>query len=142
MNPYTGITGRSTRMSEHALAVGKTFPWHEVYTPNVQGTLDFYTSSLGWETESMDMGQGPYHMLKANGTSVCGVFDSAQANDAPPHWSTYIAVDNLDDRLAKCTANGATVVVPKMQVPTVGWMAMIADPFGAHVWLYQAEQQG
>jgi uncharacterized protein len=124
-------------MEEHAIAVGKTFPWHEVYTSNVQATVDFYTTALGWETETMQMPMGPYTMLKANGTSVCGVFDTAEAGDAPPHWAVYIAVDNLDARLAKCLELGAAVMVPAMDIETVGRMAMIQDPQGAIVWLYQ-----
>lgn len=125
-------------MEEHAIAVGKTFPWHEVYTANVQGTVDFYTRALGWETETMQMPMGPYTMLKANGTSVCGVFDSAQADNAPPHWAVYIAVDDLDARLAKCLELGANLIVPAMDIETVGRMAMIQDPQGAMVWLYQS----
>jgi predicted enzyme related to lactoylglutathione lyase len=129
-------------MDEFAVAVGRTFPWHEVVTPNVEATVDFYTKALGWETETMQMGEGPYTMLKANGTSVCGVFDSAQAGGAPPHWAVYIAVDDLDHRLAKCTEHGATIVVPAMHIATVGRMALIADPHGAHVWLYESETKG
>ena len=125
-------------MEEHAIAVGKTFPWHEVYTADVQATVAFYSQALGWESETMDMPMGPYTMLKANGTSVCGVFDSAHADNAPPHWAVYIAVDNLDARLAKCQELGASVVVPAMDIETVGRMAMIQDPQGAMVWLYQS----
>ncbi|MEG0172581.1 MAG: VOC family protein, partial [Aeromonas sp.] len=28
------------------------------------------------------------------------------------------------------------VVVPPMDIPTVGRMALIADPQGAHIWLF------
>lgn len=129
-------------MDEFATAVGRAFPWHEVITGSVDATTDFYSKALGWEKEVMDMPTGPYTMMKVDGTAVCGVFDAAQAGGAPPHWAVYIAVDNLDSRLAKCSEHGATVVVPAMHVPTVGRMAMIADPQGAHVWLYEAEAQG
>jgi hypothetical protein len=127
-------------MDEHSLAAGRTFPWHEVYTADVEGTLKFYTEALGWEQESMDMpgGEGKYHMLKANGASVCGVFDTAMAGGAPPHWAVYIAVDDVDARLAKAQERGATVVSGPMDVPTVGRMVLIQDPYGAMVWLYQS----
>ncbi|MGE0001584.1 MAG: VOC family protein [Fimbriimonadaceae bacterium] len=129
---------------QHAIAVGSTFPWHEVYTADVAGTIKFYTEVLGWETESMDMpgGDGTYHMLKANGTAVCGVFDTAMAGGAPPHWATYIAVDDVAKRLEKAVAAGSQVLVPMMEVPTVGTMALIQDPFGATVWFYTPSAGG
>lgn len=129
-------------MNEFALAVGKTFPWHEVYTADVAGTIKFYTECLGWETETMEMEQGSYHMLKANGTSVAGVFDTAHAEGAPPHWATYISVDNVDARLAKCQAAGANVLHGPMDIPGIGRMVLIQDPNGAAVWLYQPAEQG
>jgi len=123
---------------QHVVAQGSTFTWHEVYTPDVAGTTQFYTNVLGWESDSMDMpgGEGTYHMFKANGTPVCGVFDSAMAEGAPPHWATYIAVDDVAKRLDLAVAAGAKVLVPIMTVPTVGTMALIQDPFGATVWFF------
>lgn len=127
---------------DHALAEGKTFPWHEVYTRDVPGTIAFYKETLGWESTSMNMGEmGDYHMLVANGQPVCGVFDIANTDNpdhVPPHWSTYIAVDDVDARVAKCLAAGGAVVAGPFDVPTVGRMALIADSQGAHVWLYKS----
>ncbi len=129
---------------EHALAQGKTFCWHEVYTNDVPATIDFYMKALDWETTSMPMGElGEYHMLKANGQNVCGVFSLQAVGDphVPPHWSTYIAVEDVDARLAKCVALGATTLMGPMDVETVGRMALICDPQGAHVWLFQPSQE-
>jgi predicted enzyme related to lactoylglutathione lyase len=129
-------------MDEHSLAVGRTFPWHEVYTADVEGTLSFYTEALGWEREAMPMpgGEGTYNMLKANGQTVCGVFDTAMAEGAPPHWAVYIAVDDVDARLEKAKAMGAKVVHGPMDIPDVGRMVLIEDPHGAVVWFYKGSQ--
>ena len=82
---------------------------------------------------------GTYKMLTRNGKPVCGVFgtDSAEMAHTPPHWATYLAVDDVDARLAKCTELGAKVIVQPMDVPTVGRMALIQDPAGAHIWLFK-----
>lgn len=128
-------------MDAHALACGRTFCWHELYVPNAEEGIRFYTEALGWETQSMDMGEfGTYPMLIANGRAVAGVQGTAEnphMQGVPPHWAAYIAVDDVDARLAKCQELGATVVVPPMDVPTVGRMTLIADPFGAHIWLFK-----
>ena len=127
-------------MDEHSLAAGRAFPWHELYVPDVQKGIDFYVQALGMETEAFPMGgMGTYHMLKVNGASVAGIMSTSEgpAQGAPTHWAVYHAVDDVDARLAKCLELGAKVVVPAMDVPTVGRMALIADPQGAHIWLYK-----
>jgi len=129
-------------MEEMATNIGKTFVWHEVYGPNRDGIIEFYTKALDFGTEKMPMGEmGDYHMLTRNGKAVCGVFDtsSAEMKDVPPHWATYLAVDDVDARLEKCTSMGAKLIVGPMEVPTVGRMALIQDPFGAHLWLFKGE---
>lgn len=128
-------------MESHALNQGSTFVWHELYTADPEGSINFYSNCLGFGRESMEMGEGfTYHMLTKNGQSVCGVMgtNTPEMANTPPHWSTYIAVDDVDARLAKCVEAGAKVVVPAMDVPTVGRMVLIEDPFGAHVWLFRS----
>lgn len=127
-------------MDQHALNTGRTFVWHEVYAPDAQKAIDFYTQALDFGTQEMDMGpMGSYRMLTRNGQGVAGVMstNSPEMQGVPPHWATYIAVDDVDARLAKCQSLGATVIVPPMDIPTVGRMTLIQDPQGAHVWLYK-----
>lgn len=128
-------------MDQHALNTGRTFVWHEVYAADADKAIAFYTEALGFGSSEMDMGpMGTYKMLTMNGQGVAGVMGTAGNPDmegVPPHWSTYIAVDDVDARVAKCVSLGAQVVVPAMDVPSVGRMALIQDPQGAHVWLYK-----
>jgi uncharacterized protein len=127
-------------------AVGSNFVWHEVYGPDAQVAIDFYTRALDFGVEHYDMGEmGNYPMLTKGGVPVCGVMGTAnhpQMADVPPHWATYLAVDDLDARLARCQEHGATLVVPPIEVPNVGRMALITDPQGAHLWLYKPASQG
>lgn len=130
-------------MDEHALSTGRTFVWHEVYGPSIEAAVEFYTKALDFGVEKFEMGShGTYTMLSKNGKSVAGVVSTNELPnpDVPPHWATYIAVDDVDARLQKCKDLGATVVVPAMDVPTVGRMALIADPQGAHIWLFKGSE--
>lgn len=129
-------------MDQHALNEGRTFTWHEVYTPNPEATIKFYTEALDFGTEAMNMGDFTYHMLSKNGHGVCGVMgtNTPEMQDVPPHWSVYIAVDDVDARLEKCLALGAEVIHGPMDVPTVGRMVLIKDPQGSTIWLYKSAQ--
>ena len=47
--------------------------------------------------------------------------------------SAYVCttgVENLDAMLAKAVAAGGTVAVPKMPIPTMGWLAYCKDTEG------------
>lgn len=129
------------QLDQHSLIAGRTFPWHEVYVPDDDAAVKFYTEALGFGTMEFDMGSGsPYKMLTVNGAPVAGIqsTNNPQMADTPPHWAVYLGVDDVDGRVAACVALGAEVVVPAMDVPTVGRMAMIKDPQGACLWLYKS----
>lgn len=130
----------ATTLEDHAMAAGRAFPWHEVYAPDAEAALEFYTKALDMDTEAMDMGpMGKYHMLKVNGTSIAGVMstNNPDMKDVPPHWAVYHSVDDVDARVEKVKSLGGTLVVPAMDIPGVGRMALIADPQGAHLWLFK-----
>jgi predicted enzyme related to lactoylglutathione lyase len=108
------------------------FSWCELMTTDPQAAAAFYGSLFGWTVDTMDMGTGPYHVAKAGADSVAGIMGMPPgAPPMPPHWGAYVTVDNVDETLAKCTALGGKVLVPAMDVPTVGRMAVIQDPQGA-----------
>jgi predicted enzyme related to lactoylglutathione lyase len=128
-------------MEQYALAVGKTFVWHETYGASVQATIDFDSQALGWTSEEMPMGEmGTYTILKNNGRGVAGALGTAtdeRLKDVPPHWAIYIAVDDVDAKAQKCVSLGATVLVPAFDVPNVGRMSLIQDPQGVTFWLFK-----
>lgn len=131
-------------MEQHALASGKAFTWHELYTPDRAASLEFYQKALGMEVmESENPETGPYTMLKINGAPVAGLMETStpEMQNVPPHWAVYLAVDDVDARAAKCVELGGSVAVPAMDIPTVGRMCLIADPQGAHIWLFKSAHE-
>jgi predicted enzyme related to lactoylglutathione lyase len=124
---------------QNALNQGRAFVWHELYVPDLDKAKEFYGNALDMGSQTMDMGPMAYNMLTVNGVPVCGMVSTNDPNMAgvPPHWAVYLAVDDVDARIEKVTANGGKVMVPAMDIPTVGRMALIVDPQGAHIWLFK-----
>ncbi|MSQ41742.1 MAG: VOC family protein [Dehalococcoidia bacterium] len=58
----------------------------------------------------------------------------------PPHWNVYIAVNDVDAVSRKVPAAGGRDVMPPMDVMDAGRMAMISDPTGAVVGLWEAKR--
>ena len=108
------------------------FSWSELTTSDPSAAAAFYGPLFGWVTDTMDMGTGPYHVVKVGETAVGGIMDNPPGSPPmPPHWGCYVTVNNVDDTLAKCTELGGKTLVPAMDVPSVGRMAVIQDPQGA-----------
>jgi|SRR5579862_4239544 len=126
---------------EAAIRQGKTFVWHELYVPDTEAAVKFYSDVLGFGTEKMDMGEmGAYTMLTRDGKAVCGMQSTSAPQmmpGIPPHWAVYLSVDDVDSRVAAAENHGGKLVVPAMDIPTVGRMALISDPQGAHIWLFK-----
>jgi predicted enzyme related to lactoylglutathione lyase len=49
----------------------------------------------------------------------------------PPHWMSYIAVDDVDTSAAKVWELGGKVCVPPTDIPNVGRFCVVNDPTGA-----------
>jgi uncharacterized protein len=110
------------------------FSWSELMTSDPKAAAEFYGSLFGWTVETMDMGMGPYHVIKAGDVSVGGIMGMPPgAPPMPTAWGSYVTVKNVDETLAACTALGGKVIVPAMDVPTVGRMAVIQDLQGATI---------
>ena len=125
-----------------ALAQGRAFQWHELCVPDIDGAAEFYSTALGFEATEAEMGDaGMYRMLTRDGRPVCGLQSTSEGSACGmlPHWATYLWVDDVDARLAKCVELGAEVIQPAISVQTVGRMALIRDPQGATIWLFKGE---
>ena len=108
------------------------FSWSELLTGDPKRASEFYGSLFGWKVEVMDMGTGPYHVVKAGDAGVGGImgFPPGMAG-VPPNWTPYVTVDDVDATVRKCTELGGKALNPPMDIPKVGRMAAIQDPQGA-----------
>jgi len=108
------------------------FSWSELMTSDPAAATAFYGALFGWTVQTSDMGTGPYHEMKLGDTSVAGVMGMLpDAPPMPPHWGCYVTVNDVEETVAKCSALGGKTLVPPMDVPGVGRMAVIQDPQGA-----------
>ena len=115
------------------------FCWTELATPDVKAAKDFYGKVFDWKFTDHDMGEMTYTMIKQNDKEFGGIWaiPKDKEKQIPPHWMAYILVENLDDSLDKATKNGATIMKPADNAGEMGRFAIITDPTGAHVALWQ-----
>jgi uncharacterized protein len=108
------------------------FSWSELTTTDPAAAAAYYSQLFGWKVKEMDAAMGGYRVLSVGEEGVGGIMGHAPgAPPVPPHWGGYVTVANVDETAAKAVALGGKVVVPAMNIPTVGRMAVLQDPQGA-----------
>ncbi|HUR52452.1 MAG TPA: VOC family protein [Mycobacteriales bacterium] len=110
--------------------------WTDLATPDMDRTVAFYTSLLGWEFGGGSEEFGGYGMFTKNGKSVAGVMP-VMSPEQPPVWTSYVTSSDADKTIALVTERGGTVLAPPMDVADLGRMAVFTDPVGAAIGIWQ-----
>ena len=118
-----------------------SFSWPELATNDPAAAKKFYTSLFGWATD--DSPAGPdmvYTTLKKGGRSVGALYQDVKEKNIPPHWNTYVTVASADAAAQKAKGLGGKVLAEAFDVMEYGRMAVVQDPQGATICLWQPKQ--
>ncbi len=115
------------------------FVWRELMTPDVERAKGFFGELFGWRFVGMPMGDFEYVMIHAGDTPLGGVMPMGPESGHPPHWMSYVSVDDVDAAAGVAKAKGGTVAVGPMDIPNVGRFAVIGDPDGAYFTLFRSQ---
>jgi predicted enzyme related to lactoylglutathione lyase len=110
------------------------FYWYDLMTTDVEAAKSFYTKLTGWGTTEWEGMGEPYTMWTNGETPLGGIQalpEDARKAGAPPHWLSYVLVPKVDETLAQVEKLGGKVMVPAMDIPTVGRFGVFHDPQGA-----------
>ncbi len=111
--------------------------WNELMTSDVDAATAFYTRMFDWSSQVADVGTGPYTLMMQSETPIAGIM--ARSAEMPvSSWGIYFEVADADAAAAKAAELGAEVLMPTMDVPTVGKLVWISEPAGAMFGLMQS----
>ncbi|GGM05534.1 VOC family protein [Nakamurella endophytica] len=114
--------------------------WVELLTSDPEGAAAFYGQVLGWTARPPAPEHGGYVDFVLGDRPVAGMVTNTGESGAPDGWSTYLATPDAAATVAAAQRAGATVAVPAVTVGTLGAMAVLTDPSGAAVGLWQAAE--
>ena len=108
------------------------FSWCELLTSDPDAAKTFYHGVFGWTLKDGEVGNTPYTVIEVDGHEIGGIAPlPPNAPDMPPSWGTYVTVEDVDQTIQKVQELGGKVLMPPLEVPTVGRFALIQDPQGA-----------
>jgi predicted enzyme related to lactoylglutathione lyase len=127
-------------MSERDSYEPGTPSWVDHASGDPAGAAAFYGALFGWTTQDRMPPDAPghYFMCELRGREVAAV-GSHPEEGAQPVWNTYVAVADADAAAERARTAGGTVLDGPFDVFEAGRMAVVRDPGGAVVFLWQAK---
>lgn len=93
----------------------------------------FYAEVVGWAVKDGSSAELAYTLLTAGDAPVVGLMalpEEGVRMGATPRWLGYVAVDDMDVRVAQIRRLGGAVLVPPTD-SNIGRISVVADPQGA-----------
>lgn len=95
---------------------------------------EFYGTLFGWEFMEPAGFEG-YPMWQAPNKISGGMFGPRADGFTQPR--STVEVDSIDETVAKAEAAGGSVLMAKSEISETSWWAVIVDPDGNHIGLYE-----
>lgn len=116
--------------------------WIDLSTSDMDRAQQFYGAVFGWTFASPGPDYGGYVNAARDGHLVAGLMPKHPDYDGPDGWITYLHTADADATLAAATAAGGTGCGGVIDIPAKGRMALLTDPAGGFVGLWQPGGHG
>jgi uncharacterized protein len=124
-------------MGERTSHPAGTFSWVDLNTDDQEASKAFYADLLGWQYNDIPIGDGQhYSMAQVDGHDVAAITPMPPGTDVV-HWNCYVTVDDVDATAARVKDLGGTLLAEPFDVFDSGRMAILQDPQGAVLCLWQ-----
>jgi uncharacterized protein len=118
-----------------------TFSWVDLATTDPEDAKRFYARVFGWDYQDQDAGGGrTYVEASIEGDAVAGLYsqpEEQRIQGVPPFWSNYVTVESADATSDRVGELGGSVHAEPFDVVEAGRMAVVADPTGAMLGLWE-----
>ena len=117
-----------------------TFCWHDLAAVDAPAARRFYGAVFGWSAAVQCANGGSFLRLRSDQCDVGSLYPLSRAQlDAgvPSHWTSYVRVDDVEAAARRAHDAGGRVLVAPFAVDGTASIAVIADPAGAMLGLWQ-----
>ena len=99
----------------------------------------FYKDVFSWKIDKWD-GPAEYWLVSTGGDGEPGIDGGLMRRQGPANGTVNtIDVPNLDEFVQRVEGKGGKVVVPRMTIPGVGYLAYCQDPEGTTFGILQGD---
>lgn len=105
-------------------------------TSDSEAAKSFYGALFDWTMERAptSLNGADYTIVKCAGRPIGGIMAIPPSMPGmPPHWGSYVTVNDVDATAKLAVDMGGTICVPPQDIPEVGRFCVLQDPQGAVV---------
>lgn len=125
-----------THVTEHPLDGTPT--WINLMVPDVERAKEFYGGLFGW-TFAAGPAETSQTLCLLDGRTAAGLMEHIAPEVTALTWYVYLATAQLEQTLQRAVAAGAEVINDPIELPGQGTFAIVRDPGGAIIGLWQGE---
>jgi predicted enzyme related to lactoylglutathione lyase len=111
--------------------------WIDLYSSDTEKATEFYGQLFGWTAQAGAPEFGGYFTFEKDGKHVAGCMKNDGEQGHPDDWTIYLTTDDAERTAQAAADEGGQVHLAPMQVAENGVMAMVADPGGAAIGVWQ-----
>jgi predicted enzyme related to lactoylglutathione lyase len=111
--------------------------WIDLGIPDLDQAMRFYGGLLGWTFDVGPAETGHYTQCLLDGRKAAALMPNRDPGASDFWWNVYLASADVESTVARAREAGAEVLAEPMAVMTQGTMALLRDPVGAQVGLWQ-----
>jgi predicted enzyme related to lactoylglutathione lyase len=144
MKPISQLRDAHTVSGIVGLPAGRPC-WIDLAASDAAAAASFYGGLFGWTARDEKVNGGIFTRLSHQGCDVGSLYQLSHAHrgqGVPSHWTAYIQVDDVDAAARRADALGAEVLVRPFAVDGIARIAVILDPVGAQIGLWQPINAG
>jgi len=113
------------------------FTYLELHSTDVNRVKAFYAELFGWKTKDIPAPTiGVYTEIDTREGPPAGLMPQQEPGGSSA-WLAYVSVPGLDETIARAQELGASVVAPRTEIKDVGWFAVLQDPSGARIGVFE-----
>ena len=112
--------------------------WVNLMTSDTERSRAFYFQLFGWIAEPPATEFGGYFNFSKDGIRVAGCMANQPDSERPDGWSVYLATEDARKAAEAAATHGGQILVAAMDVGDLGTMAVVSDPGGAAIGMWQA----
>jgi len=109
--------------------------WFEIGTRNLETSKKFYDSVFDWDLKK-DEHFPDMEMIETGEKPPGAIFKGPP--EMPLMVNVYFLVDDVNETLKKVEEGGGTIIMPKTEIPMVGWFGVFQDPEGVAVSIFES----
>jgi len=112
--------------------------WAELWTDDLDAAAKFYAEVIGYQQSEVERRDEKYRVFKFGDDLRAGLVKiPAELENVEPGWAAYVGVEDLAKTLTRVGDLGGRVIFATEHNPVRGAVALIADPAGAVLFIYQ-----